>query len=512
MGTGKPQLGLTTPSPQDARLVMRSLFPRVAFLTNALAGPCLPHTLFVLDPQLGVWVHTTTGSKQRAFEALAEHVAGRADTQSVLAAARAELSVSYRYKSEVIAMRNRARHLVVLRDSIVRFAPYSVDILPRSAVGNAFVYGNETVQASLSPFCPPVFGDEVELELETKMTELLGPDRDVFLDWLCSVLAGEKIELVLVIWSILRSTGKSLLFALLNFVFGDRIPASVNEQLFMRRAAAMSATAERQFNRHSTPSIVYCIDDAEPESICFDALKPMQSSTGGRVYAHGTGESLQCRMCPGFAATTNNEPLSLFVYDGDAALDNVLDSVLALGFGPASEDDKRRRHGACMWFEQRMDPDAGEAVHGAFRRDVIVMLWRLRNKKAKDPAVASAIATRRHELTLRQYLGREAVERNAAAAAAADVITEDEATSVRRWLEGGCRITHIRPEDRIPPREAYLRRSEVARAALGRMSERADVAAVVDAFMLKEFEMKAVPWKGVQAFRGMKLTIPIAPH
>ena len=89
MGTGKPQLGLTTPSPQDARLVMRSLFPRVAFLTNALAGPCLPHTLFVLDPQLGVWVHTTTGSKQRAFEALAEHVAGRADTQSVLAAARA---------------------------------------------------------------------------------------------------------------------------------------------------------------------------------------------------------------------------------------------------------------------------------------------------------------------------------------------------------------------------------------------------------------------------------------
>jgi hypothetical protein len=98
---------------------MRTLFPRVAFLTNAFIGPCGVHTLFVLERQLGVWVHTTTSSKQRAFQALAEHVGGRASTESVVAAAHAELSVSYRDKSKVVAMRNRARHLVVMRDRYV---------------------------------------------------------------------------------------------------------------------------------------------------------------------------------------------------------------------------------------------------------------------------------------------------------------------------------------------------------------------------------------------------------
>ena len=212
-------------------------------------------------------------------------------------------------------------------------------------------------------------------------------------------------------------------------------------------------------------------------------------------------------VCPGFAATTNNAPLSLFVDDPA-----VLDSVVTIGFGSASEDDQRRRHEACMWLERQMDPCAGEAVHEALRRDFIVMLLRFVKKKAEGPAVALAIATRRHELTLRQYLGREAAERNAAAAAAADMVTEDDATRVRRWLEADCRITHIRPEDRIPPREAYLRRSWVSLAALDRISQRADVAVVVDAYMMKEFKMKTVTWRGGPAFRGMKLTIPIAPH
>ena len=502
---------LTTPSPQDvrARRVMRTLFPRVAFLTNAFNAPCGPKTLFVLERQLGVWVHTTTSSKQRAFQALAEHIGGRASTESVVAAALAELSVSYRDKSKVVAMRNRARHLVVMRDSVVSFKPFSVDILPRNAVHNAFVYDNETVQASLD-FQSRDFvfwGDEVELELEDVMTDLLGPDRYVVLAWLCSILAGEKQESVFIFWSILRSTGKSLLFALLNFIFGDRIPASANEQLFMRRGSAMSATAERQFNARSAPSLVYCLDDAKPRSICFDALKPKQSLTGGRVYAQGTGESLECRMCPGFAATTNNAPDSLFVEPCA-----VLDRVVTIGFGSASKVGQRRRLKACKWLDRQMDPSAGEAVHEALRRDFIVMLLKFVKKKAKGPAVASAIATRRHELTLRQYLGRVAAERNAAAAAAADMITEDDASRVRQWLEAGCRITHIMPEDRIPKREAYLRRSDVARAALGRISESTAVAEVVNAFVLKNFKMKPVSWGGIRAFHGLRLSIPIAPH
>ena len=186
---------LTTPHLQDPRLVMRRLFPRVAFLTNAFSGRSAPYTLFVLDRQLGVWVHTTTGSKQRAHEALAEHVAGRAGTHSVLAAARAELRKSYLDKSKVVAMRNRARNLVVLHDTVVRFNIATTDILPRDAVSDAFVYDNETVQASLLPFFL-LFGDELELELEDMMTGFLGPDLDVFLDWLCSVLAGEKMLIV----------------------------------------------------------------------------------------------------------------------------------------------------------------------------------------------------------------------------------------------------------------------------------------------------------------------------
>jgi len=172
---------------------MRTLFPRVAFLTNAFIGPCGVHTLFVLERQLGVWVHTTTSSKQRALDALAEHVAGRACTQSVLAAARAELRVSYKDKSEVVAMRDRARSLVVLRDTVVRFnSNYSAEILPReAAVANAFVYSNETVQASLGPFWV-----ELQPELADILDDLLGSDLDVFLHWLCSILAGEKLEII----------------------------------------------------------------------------------------------------------------------------------------------------------------------------------------------------------------------------------------------------------------------------------------------------------------------------
>ena len=429
---------------------MRSLFPRVAFLTNAFGGQCGVHTLFVLERQLGVWVHTTTSSKQRALDALAEHVAGRACTQSVLAAARAELRVSYKDKSEVVAMRDRARSLVVLRDTVVRFnSNYSAEILPReAAVANAFVYSNETVQASLGPFWV-----ELQPELADILDDLLGSDLDVFLHWLCSILAGEKLEIIIVIFSIARSTGKSLLLAFLHFVFGDRMAGAVsaNGQLFLK-GLAMGATAERQFNANIAQSLVYCLDDARPGSINFDALKPMQSPTGGCVAPQGTGKSLKCRMCPGFAATTNNAPESLFTEPW-----TVLDNVITIGFG-ASEERQERRLKACKWLEQHLDPAAGVETHEALRRDFVVMLLQFVNK-AQDPATKAAIAQRMHHLKLRQYLGGQAAERNAATAAAVATSTVDDATRVKEWLEEGCRITHIRPEDRrrVQPEQLLCR-------------------------------------------------------
>ena len=277
---------------------------------------------------------------------------------------------------------------------------------------------------------------------------------------------------------------------------------SANGQLFLK-GLAMGATAERQFHANIAQSLVYCLDDARPGSINFDALKPMQSPTGGCVAPQGTGKSLKCRMCPGFAATTNNAPESLFTEPW-----TVLDNVITIGFG-ASEERQERRLKACKWLERHLDPAAGVETHEALRRDFVIMLLQFVNK-AQDPATKAAIAQRMHHLKLRQYLGRQAAERNAATAAAVATSTVDDATRVKEWLEEGCRITHIRPEDRMGV--PYLRRSDVARAALGKISESKAVAAVINDYVMKEFKMKPIMWNGVKAFRGLRLSIPIAPH